>query len=1725
MENSQLNVVSELNKSINHMMRFGQELESLDSRFGRVERRIESLLMSAKSLNSQVNKQSGSSLREQLDNEMTALVSNNVSAIKQSGNTPISLSQDKVRQAFNKVEKELNSELQKLMRNIQVEIDPGYAMGQRMSLSSNDFDEVSKELAKLLKRQLASLAATIDKNKENLISAPALDGLEMVISQETLRVVVGKIKQQILGMISNPVLAGTSARISISAADMNKVIVKAAERLKRAFNTVEIEDQPLDTDEIKEQLSKIPQEIELGLEEYVEEIIVGINEVFKEGKDLFAGQLGKRLQSILNREISSTFSEINQYEAAGNGGNTRFALRTYLDRVTQALDRKLLQIVGEGIEGIIGYTEEAKVEPSLQLKRYLTVQMNRLNISLVRKIREQFDEQVNSIIREIDTSSGKNQPLNMNPTGNGNANPSTSQPAAATPAATTTTAAPVAVASPAPSSPVRNATDFLTLANLKDPMKIFNQSIETYKTLQVDQMKLRQSFMLKDNFRVDDNGNPSSSANQALINNVMKEMNTFINAAAVRYGISRENVSQTVGAAASYYSDPAEIKKMSQIAWDMQSIAGGTGKTNVAGMESLLQQFGLEVADAQKQIAEPAVVISNKTNIPIDQLLDITKRSRINKDNSDISPALALLMTGAALEPNLVKGLNTGYNSNLLASNNKNNVYTTIFNELQSDKAKFKLEELGVRTSVKDVKSGEIINKTSEEIFEELVEALRNQGDTVRNETLDTILGKTGSSSDADMMREVMNRLLELDETTQQFISDPDSKAYNQMLQQSLDNPLVNANRAMESISIAFGTVIDGMAPSIKKLSTVITNLANNVSKNAELFHKFGDVLSSVLLGMLLIKGLKWGASKSGIGEEMNVQKRKGSMAYMLKDLNASGLISDDLKKTSLRNIGLMQKSPELDAYIRSVRDMTVSQKQHFKNYLTEMKIDVKDIPTLFTAMDEAKNWKANTPLTDDEKFERQRQINNRIKNSPELSGQFNSNFLNQLNASTSDQIRYNSTRIWSPDFARASNRMTSMSPTQYKSFESHLSERSRNGLPQINNYSELTQVLGEFDQQQRQVEATARQSSTAFGSLSHALRGLNLEMTKSQRMGNGLKNFLKDIPSLAKGAGKSIAGLAANIAGMGLEMLAAVVFGEGLKAVAWEATATTREKQQAIIDTRNGNEQALINTIYATEEGNDSMKARGVAAALRIEDFLNTIDKMFGATPSHSGFKGDDGVDSNMKSITDYYRNKGAQFSGNQGFFDYLKQEGRTVEDAVAEWNVNTGRKDETDKIRQAASNLDYKNNLVSQTEEESLQRKNKEIYEAELINGTADIATISEESVARRIEEGLQEKKNLNAIETIDELPELKTTKFDSYLYKKGAQARRLENVYKKELDILDESIESAQKILDSTNENSFEYQEALKNKNNLEEIKVAIEAKFEPIIKTELKNQEQEIVREKMGKVNRNVQEIGLKAQAKELEAAFQMDTESQSYLNKMKEITSNKIASLKVELAKLKAITATGDQSEELASSILQMQNSISGEQVKLKEYALASIGIGRENINDNSSQRENDLLALKVKLGNPADDSALLRNKRIANAKTEISEISNVITDLKGRLPSASVEEADKINTEIRDLQKQSLQAQLGILDEMKSSAGTFNMPNGVQAMSRYEYLTRGNTHNSTTIGTGDVTVNITLPNVTNGTTASQLQAIGQSLGQGLSVGRVGNLRNQMAMNPGNYRLL
>ncbi len=112
-----------------------------------------------------------------------------------------------------------------------------------------------------------------------------------------------------------------------------------------------------------------------------------------------------------------------------------------------------------------------------------------------------------------------------------------------------------------------------------------------------------------------------------------------------------------------------------------------------------------------------------------------------------------------------------------------------------------------------------------------------------------------------------------------------------------------------------------------------------------------------------------------------------------------------------------------------------------------------------------------------------------------------------------------------------------------------------------------------------------------------------------------------------------------------------------------------------------------------------------------------------------------------------------------------------------------------------------------------------------------------------------------------------------------------------------------------------------------------------------------------------------------------------------------------------------------------------------------------------------------------------------------------------------------------LNVEIADVRTGSIEYigmrkhQARDLQSVLSFQRTFHMPEGVTELTRNEYLTRTNVQPSYTINFGDVVVHVTLPNVTNNVSTTQLETIGKRLGRGLQNGRAGSLRDQLLMNP------
>lgn len=1377
-----------------------------------------------------------------------------------------------------------------------------------------------------------------------------------------------------------------------------------------------------------------------------------------------------------------------------------------------ALDSQMIERRDE-IENIIKAINDVKILPSEKLKRYLVEQINLMNNKIIDKVREQINLQVQSIMQEVST--GQVGPLNLTrselipnvKSSTNSGDPGAKSGGASGPGSVSSSSDQGA----ASSSKRSGLTDAVIKSfggmmgkNSDIPVQLLSNAVDTFKIVQNEQIKMMQTMMMKNQVLSTKPKDYASDAGKTMATTAdIPDIQKFVRQQSIYYGTDYGTLTKVAGIGVQQFDDPAEIKKFVQLAAQLQTLEPGSDIMKIAGgLGSVISQFDLALADVQEKVAQPLAAVTEITRTPSTRIMEEMRRFDAANKGANMDPNTAIVMAATSIKSAATEGVDI------------NTFYNNALKSLQSDHALSRLAKLGIEPYKEDDITGAKTVRPTNELFTEVARALTRMDSSTRSDTYRDLFGSEQISKEAGSMSRIMNNFVETMNKVDQF----NQGQYENTIKASLDNPMVNANRAHTSISAALDALTQEFTPAINKVSYMLMNMAGGIEKNAAILADLGGIFATMLTGLMAWRGIKWVGNKPGVNllENVETQRTRTGFINSVGGLRKDGLLSSAFGNLSRQQVGEMQKNPLLEGYIRKLDGMTEEQRNHFKAYLSDKRIDVKDLPTLFTAMDEAPNWEKRPDLTNVEKYSRLRQYNNRLSTRPEVASALSTGFLSTLHSSTASLGAFNSHRT-NADYSSVSDRMSRMTQKEFAGFENSLVERQRNGLPPIHDITSLSRALDHYNNSIRESESAARRATPAYGSLSNAIRSLNSSTSSAGGIRESFRNFLKDIPNLARGAGSSIVGLTKNIAKMGVQMAAMYALGKVVQGVTEGMTTTESEKKLAAAE---GREKQSTYTANMLEE----MSGGGLQPLLNPAYWGGVVRGMLGSAGNGiSKFFGGNGDDVGVGKLMDDFKSMSAYYGYNGTAPDmakWLKEtKGLTMEQAVNQWYENSGEAKKNEQMRQEGINEQYKQAQLKAAEENSLQENAKKEYEKQYKEGQLNSSSINSNDLSQRIDSELTKVKEEHSQKISDALMGGLSSYDPKYIEMRKAQVEAERQVLEDELAIIDSYINRAKKILETADPNSEEYKNAQKTLENMKSVRDEVKEKGEKVIK----NDNNEVILEKYqkqtGASDMRMQRIELVSQAKELEASYYMDTQSKEYYDAMKSITQNKISQMQAELENLKAIEVQGEQTEAHATKILQTQNNIAQERVNLKQLRLDSITLGRQRISDNMSDRENELLALQVRSGITDESSPILRNKRIANYKSEISDINELISQHQSNLKTAGAGEAVKIQQEIRDLQKQSLQAQLGILQEVKTGAGTFNMPQGVTAMSRYEYLTRNGTHTSTTVGMGDVTVNITLPNVTSATSAEQLQQIGAGLGQGLAQGRVGGIRQQLGGNP------
>ncbi|MGG0757110.1 hypothetical protein [Brevibacillus laterosporus] len=1432
--------------------------------------------------------------------------------------------------------------------------------------------------------------------------------------------------------------------------------------------------------------------------------------------------IGRKLYQQMNQEYNSTPTIKGIGQRTGTLTQRMPELQSQMQRVSDEVQGKVKRGIQLELQELIGSIDALDIKSSPKLKKHLISQMNQLNKRLIQKIREQFDLQVDQLLQEFGQSSGRFQKLNravppfLSSLGTlrssdsgvaGTSSQASNKAGGSTASDEVAPATSVVTAINAQNAAIASIRNNLAVIGATDPSSLLYQAFDNYTNNKQEEIKLSRSLSLNNEFRVNTN-NGQNQVDQGKLSAAIEDIKGFVRAQSSFYGLPFKQLFEVASIGGKTLESPAEIKKLVQQVAQIKTIDPSADMKGLAnGLLETKDRLGLSMQEMDEKIVRSIAAVTQIGAANSEQIFQMINKSG-NTFRSKTDTDMLVGLSAASIQNNTSLG-----------------TYDKILKRFESDNGRDKAKELGIKTEEIDPATGGTKNRSAESMYKDFATLLSSLHNNVeRDKLIDDFFGTKEGGSGAGSQEALLTK------THAEFISKMqgfDEAKFQEMLQQSLQNPSVNMNRVNSSLEVALDALVNELTPSINKVSYMLMNMADGITKNIHLFASLVDVLSNALLGLTLMKGIKWGWQKSGIPENWEKQKERTAYVNRFKGMESDPAVSNLIGNGLKGNNGkLRQQAADLqgnETFLKQLQDfnsMSKAQHEHFKKYVAHSGQKIDDFPTFFSMMEESKSWKAKGKVSYQERFNRNQIYTNRLRTNPESNKLIHTPFLNSLVTNTTDRGTFVQKMGSHSGYKKAATSFGAMSQTEFDGFENHLQELRRNGSPAISSITSLNQALDSYQNSLRQSATVTRNSSATYLELSHAMRGMN-EQAGSNKIGDKFKNFLGETSDLARGAGGAIGGLTSNIFKMGGQLIAVLALAQAAQTIAINATTTEDQRKMMSAEKQEDDLVGVANSLrLAGDHGIFSLPSLGNTLYLMYGSFMNGVSRFFGGEDTHLGVGNAVEI---MNGVREMYNKKGAKLTNNEELANYLRDKNISEEEAVNAWAEESGRKKEIQELKKQHYEKEYQRSMLENTEKAKLEQEAKKSYDEKYEKGL--LPDFSVDEAKARVKDGFEEVQKKNEKENLQADLDGLATDSQAFIAMKDEQIKRLEEVLNRELDILDTYIDkSKNKLQNIKDKNSEEYKNEEKlYKERIEKRKIVQEDGQQQINQAKLAEQQRQF-QSKFSSIQKGLQQVEQVAQAKELMVGINMDRQSKAYINALQKITNSKISDLRMRLAEMNAIEAKGDQKNEIDSAKRDLQNSISNEQLRYKDLSLSKIGIERIDLEEKAGDRENTYLAEKLRRGGASDDSPGMRALRIASAKQEVQDINELIGQYKkDMVEKKDPEEKKKYMQEIRDLTKQSLQAQLGILDEVKSPVGTFNLPDGVTAMSRYEYLTRGNTHQSFTVGSGDVTVNIALPNVSNNTSEAQLTAIGNGIGRGLFSGRVGSIRDQMLMGTAAYR--
>ncbi|EJR79438.1 hypothetical protein IK7_03919 [Bacillus cereus VD156] len=1759
-------IALEFDKSIKNMKEFGVQLEQLDHRFGSIEKRIDAMKNSLSSLSAQTSKAAGSNLRAKLEQELNNIVQANGITLSSVGSAPLSIKQETVQQLMSKVDKELNKTIVKMIKNININMDS--AMNNSVvPVGKDEFNKINKEISKLISNQIKQLVNSIRENGGDLVNADNLSGLKLDISKGTVKQILVSIKNQLKPILLNPGVAIEGQTLTISSKDLSELTKKVRGKIKDSIK-FDFEGVISKENSIDSEIIKTAKRIDSLIENYIKGIRGGLQKIDLKSVEVPMKNISKQLQRYIANDLGVSPAELaHTFHSVDRGSLRGYALKRQFEGMENTINKKLTAGTNKIMMSMKQSVRAVDFEPHSNITQYLTSEINKLNKQIIKKIKESVDKQfahIRNEILEINTNPQKansNRQLSFiagnsantlnNSSGSNHSNTNKNNSDSSTSKSTKQD-------NPfdgfGMAGAVTKKVRSLASGSMLDPMAAISKAMETFKIAQLEQLKITQNFSLKPEYK-NKNGNTDwlklDNDTGNLMNNV-RDLSTL-------YGIDYERMSKVAGIASGVTGDKQSARQFVDQASKVYRLDNKSDlvETIAPGLQTIMAQFKLSVWELDGVVNSFAVATS-QTKANSEDVMKAMSKSGTALHSVGVNAEDAVTLNALAIQTSGETGENAGA------------AIKTIAERITLPSVSKQLENYGVKVFEKN-ESGMKVRRNFIDILSDTAKASKNK--YIGEDKVKSVLyGEGGANQPPKLMsfletmhKEGINNSKDLSywkikQEINEFKKDP--ARLQEMIAVTMKSPSVTMERAGVSVNNALVSVLDALNPEVQTLAKIITNLAQGMEKHAGLFAQLITILGNALVGFGAIHGVKRLGQLGNYEEHYKKATMEnkffgGTSLTNRKVDGAVGFLNDHVlgESQDLRNqvnnkkfYRAGMKNDTLKSYFEELANLKEDRKNEIKEYVKDHGGKAENMADFLSIMDESKGYYKGEKkeLTADELHTRSAYNARNLTQSKLLTDVFTTNFSEHLVNTLSNRTNFDS---MNENQKLTAGRLAQMDDQKRIGFETYLDQNYQSVGKSINNMDGLNKALDEYEASNRKATIQTRQSTTAYRDLSSAVKKVadEAEGASKNRM-KGFLDLLDTIPQRTRGAGGAIMGLARSVGGFAKQLAVAIAVGDVLSSNAENLALTPN--QTKIRDYRNqttGAAEAYVKEVEDKDPISGLLRFGGSVYNEVIDLFTpgNALVDRQDISDFSSNFQawmkkeyGTDEYEEALKKENEKRAAK-AKDKGQEGIYNKA-----TLSDLT---NKYLNQSEEYTKLKQLEKEefIDQYTKAAISESEQNMRRdeaeKARKARENKML-GEGQYDSFSYDDLKSRIQESQKVANNKGELNLITAL--LDGVKADSKEYMKlRLQVIQQEReAYKKEMDELHNFTQGREAELELLEKNGKRYTEDPETKERIEtddykKIKESVERskdkekKLKADFDLEYKKKQIEAQRIKtefyVNDTQKGFSRAQAKKQYKDTLNAISMNTESPTYIDSQIVSSQSMIGEMKSKLANLQS-QQLADPDGQLQDTIQGLSQQIASAELEVKNLRIQRLTAWRHDFGNNMDDLEIKYMQERVNFGpSIGDDSFLARDLRVRELQDRKSLIDKTLAVRIAERNSGKFEEGsseyEQIMKDIRELTKQSLQAQIGIHQELRAQmGGTFNLPEGVQVMSQYDYLTSKGTHSNFSVQSGDMYVNITLPNVTGQTSSQQLANLGMNLGKGLAQGRTTPLRNQLNSAPWGY---